>query len=121
MFRRQIWSSEPAHVCACRHPISKSETVCLNVREGIRHVCVTTEAHWSPATLALHLLFWSLVTQARLNEPNELGIILPAKHLSFLTIRVSEASDDQRPLVQERGDLLSVCRHLHGCEWGRDW
>jgi hypothetical protein len=54
---------------------------------------VTTEAYWSPAALALHLL-WSLATQARLNEPNELGMILHAKPPEFLTIQASEDGDD---------------------------
>src|ERR1043166_1075764 len=108
-----------AYARVCRHPVSKSETACLNVREGMRPVCLTTEAHRSPAALALHLL-WSLATMAMRHEHNKLGIMLKAKPDKFLTIRGSEDGDDQRPLVQERSALLPICRHLHGREWGRN-
>src|SRR5207245_9551987 len=81
---RRVPPSAPPHPTparVCRHPVSKSETACLIVREN-EALCVTPEARWSPAALALYLL-WSLTIKSMLNEYNELGIIFNAKPPEF--------------------------------------
>jgi hypothetical protein len=73
--------------CERRHearPLAESLAPSYGLREVPHTVCVTTEAHWPPAAMALHLL-WSLATTARLNEYNELGIILTSEaNMGFL-------------------------------------